>query len=188
MPEKGSRMVDVLIEYANRIEQETRSLYTAAGYDDIYVVSITSFPANPVNLSKLKIPEDHIGRFFFIDGGSTSDITEQEAEQIADIVKDAESAGNNGANVALIMQCDGGISRSSACAAAAMAYLGQDWKRVFESSCYYPNDEVFETVLGALEAQAPGWKDIARDQTGERFDIGYEEDDGLINRYLWNCE
>jgi hypothetical protein len=158
-------------------------MYEKSGYDDIYVVSITSFPGNPVDLTKLEIPEDHIGRFFFMDGGNTSDITEQEANQIADIVKKAESAGNSGANVALIMQCDGGISRSSACAAAAMAYLGQEWERIFESECYCPNDEVFESLLKALGAQACGWSDLDQNKTDERFDIGYEEEDrfGSLN-------
>lgn len=171
-------MVDVLIESADRIEGQTRAMYADAGYDDVFVVSITSFPGNPVRLDALGIPDDHIGRFSFIDGGDWSDISPEEAAGVAALVRRAEKAGRTG-RVAIVMQCDGGISRSAACAAAAMSYLGQDWTAPFRSSFYRPNAGVFEAVAGELGALPEGWEDADPDgrQTRERLDIGHHEDD-----------
>ena len=68
--------------------------------------------------------------------------TEQQAEEILKLV---ESVGDRAKLI--ICQCDGGVSRSSATAAALSKIINDDDSWVFKSPQYVPNMLVYRTIL-----------------------------------------
>jgi len=79
-------------------------------------------------------------------------MTKEHAQHIANFVqtyhKDVEG---------IICQCEAGISRSSAIAAAVQQYFGQNDTNYFAHQLYYPNRYVYRLMCEAfgIEPQAP---------------------------------
>lgn len=71
-------------------------------------------------------------------------ITAEQGRAIADFVRAHSDAEK------IICQCEAGISRSAAVAAAILKANGQDDMPIFNSLLYLPNMLVFRTVLRAL--------------------------------------
>ena len=69
-----------------------------------------------------------------------------EAEDLARFIYDAKNDGLN-----IICQCEYGQSRSAGCAAAIRERFYGDGIKVFADYRYYPNQLVFNKVIGALE-------------------------------------
>lgn len=70
----------------------------------------------------------------------------EQAKQIADFVHTQIKITN-----CLICQCEYGVSRSAAVAAAITEYYKHNGIEVFKNDNYYPNSYVFRTVLKELE-------------------------------------
>ena len=71
-------------------------------------------------------------------------ITEEQGKEIAQFVRSHPDAE------VIVCQCEAGISRSAAVAAAILKGNGQDDMPVFKSKLYLPNMLVYRTVLRAL--------------------------------------
>ena len=70
-----------------------------------------------------------------------------EAGELAEFIRRAVGDGLD-----IICQCDYGQSRSAACAAAILEYYERSGIEIFADYRYYPNQMVFNKILGALRA------------------------------------
>lgn len=69
-----------------------------------------------------------------------------EADELAGFIYRAKIDGWD-----IICQCDGGQSRSAACAAAILEHFYHKGNLVFENSRYMPNETIFNKIFDALE-------------------------------------
>jgi hypothetical protein len=68
-----------------------------------------------------------------------------EADELADFILKANAEGRD-----IICQCDFGMSRSAACAAAILEYFEGRGSEIFLNDNYCPNLAVFDKVFSAL--------------------------------------
>ena len=78
--------------------------------------------------------------------GLTYETYLSEADELAEFIYTAKRDG-----VDIICQCEYGQSRSTACAAAIREHFTGDGIQIFADYRYYPNQLVYNKVIGALE-------------------------------------
>lgn len=69
-----------------------------------------------------------------------------EVDELAEFIDEAHNK-----NMDIICQCEYGQSRSAACAAAILEYYNKNGISIFADYRYYPNQMIFNKVLGALK-------------------------------------
>ena len=81
----------------------------------------------------------------FSENGYTEETFFKEADDLADFVFAAVEKGRD-----IICQCDFGMSRSAACAAAILEFFEGRGSEIFSNDRYCPNLTVFNRVFSAL--------------------------------------
>lgn len=84
-------------------------------------------------------------RFGDLEEGEDGCIQSSEATQIKEFVDQYKQVANK-----IIVNCDGGVSRSPAVAAAIARYLGLDDMFIWGNGIYSPNMTVYKLLLSVL--------------------------------------
>lgn len=107
---------------------------------NIAVISISNVDDYPPELKYFN--EGLFLKFDDVEDGKNA-ITEEQAKSIAAFIK------HPGIDL-LVIHCGAGVSRSAAVAAAAMCYLWNDDRAIFDNGRYCPNMRCYRSVLNAL--------------------------------------
>jgi predicted protein tyrosine phosphatase len=147
--------VELIVHSRQSIERFPDVRSPADEHPPYCIISITSYPEFPKIYKTPWIKG--LLRIRFDDGGAEHSnvltvMEEQHAREIWDFVlKHHEEVG------LIVCQCDAGVSRSAAVAAAIADWLGQNSQRFIESDRYLANQHVYR-LMGQTAPALPGVK------------------------------
>lgn len=114
--------------------------------EEISIISITDPGMNHPELGHVTGVNEILKLRFYDEESGDNTITMYDAIQIKHFVDDNINKVDT-----IYVNCDGGVSRSSAVAAALLKYMGLDDSKIWKNGKYSPNRLVYETLAIVLK-------------------------------------
>lgn len=120
--------------------------YTYELTEPCVIVSISDACAEPPCFADNRNIVDVLYLFFDDEEDGNTAMTTEDAVQIVDFMEQYRDE-----NIAMYFHCNAGVSRSAACAAAAMLIEWGDDTEIFDNGRYAPNMHCYRSILDASE-------------------------------------